>query len=131
MALDLFTPDIIEFKQGEKGEIYPITIYNRDGSLANLSSFTGASMKFISSKDRQVLVTVATVTVFNNSGNPPTESVPHQVRWSMIAAETNIPDTEAGDDHIAHVELTSASVTRMLNPDPVVRVLKNKSVTIS
>ena len=48
----------------------------------------------------------------------------------MAASETDVKDTEAGDDHIGHVEISDGTVIQMINPDVIVRVLKNKSKTV-
>lgn len=125
--VNLLKADTIIFKQGETGQIYPITIRNSDGTPADLRTFTGATFKIISSKDRSELVDAATVTINDQGNTAPTETNLHSVDWAMIASETNIKDTEAGDDHIGHVEITDGSVIKMIDPDLIVRVLKNKS----
>lgn len=128
--VDLLKADTVIFKQGETGDIYPIVIRNHDGSPGDLRTFTGAKFKVISSKDRTELIDAATVAVNDKGNTAPTETNLHSVDWTMKASETNIKDTEAGDDHIGHIEITKTGVTKMIDPDLIVRVLKNKTVVI-
>jgi len=128
--VDLLKADDVVFKQGEKNQIYPIVIRNANGTPADLRGFTGATFIVVSSKDRTILFTAATVAINDQSDSAPSETNLHSVDWTMTATETNVKDTEAGDDHIGHVEITDGSVIQMINPDVIVKVLKNKTKTI-
>jgi len=128
--VNLLKADTVVFKQGEANQVYPIVIRNADGTPGDLRGFTGAVFKIVSSKDRTVLVTGSAVAINNQGATPPTESNLHSVDWTMTAAETNIKDTEAGDDHIGHVEITDGTAIQMINPDLIVKVLKNKTKTV-
>jgi len=128
--VNLLKADTVVFKQGEANQLYPIVIRNSDGTPADLRTFTGAIFKIVSSKDGTVLVVAATVVINDQGATAPTETNLHSVDWSMSASETNIKDTEAGDDHIGHVEITDGSTIQMINPDLIVRVLKNKTKTV-
>jgi len=128
--VNLLKADTVVFKQGETNQIYPIVIRNADGTPADLRSFTTAVFKIISSKDRTTLVTAASVAINDQGATAPTETNLHSVDWTMAASETDIKDTEAGDDHIGHVEISDGTVIQMINPDVIVRVLKNKSKTV-
>ena len=128
--VDLLKADTVVFKQGETNQIYPIVIRNADGTPADLRSFSTAIFKVISSKDRTLLFTAASVAINDQGATAPTETNLHSVDWTMAASETDVKDTEAGDDHIGHVEISDGTVIQMINPDVIVRVLKNKSKTV-
>jgi len=128
--VNLLKADTVVFKQGETNQIYPIVIRNADGTPGDLRGFTGAIFKIVSSKDRTLLVTAASVAINDQGDTAPTETNLHSVDWTMAATETNIKDTEAGDDHIGHIEITDGTVIQMIDPDLIVRVLKNKTVTL-
>ena len=129
--VNLLKADTIVFKQGEKGQIYPIVIRNANGTPADLRGFTGATFKVISSKDKTELFDAATVDINDQSNSAPTETNLHSVDWTMVAAETDIKDTEAGDDHIGHVEITDGTAIQMIDPDLIVRVLNNKTKVVT
>ena len=128
--VDLLKADTVVFKQGEDNQIYPIVIRNADGTPADLRTFTGATFKVVSSKDKTLLFDAASVAINNQGATAPSESNLHSVDWTMASAETNIKDTEAGDDHIGHVEITDGTVIQMINPDLIVKVLNNKTKVV-
>jgi len=129
--VDLLKADTVVFKQGETGQIYPIVIRNADGTPGDLRTFTGATFKVISSKDKSELIDAASVAINDQGNTPPTETNLHSVDWTMVASETNIKDTEAGDDHIGHVEITDGVIVKMINPDLIVKVLNNKTKVVT
>jgi len=110
-------PDTIEFVQGEKGESYPFFIFNKDGTTPDLTVYTDATFAIISGSDGSELLAPVTLTV-----NDPNKSVD----WFMLAADTDIPDTEADKDHIGIIELTGVGVVRRVHPNPIVKVFKNR-----
>lgn len=118
--VSLFTPDTIEFVQGEKGETYPIFLFDKDGVAAVLTPYSAATLTILSAVDNSVLAGPITLTI--NTGNS-------SVEWAMLAADTDIPDTEADKEHIGIIELTTGSIIRRVHPNPVVKVFKNKVVS--
>ena len=113
---NLFKPDVIEFVQGEKGETYPITLFNKDGSDASLIAYTAATFTIISSIDGTTIKGPISLTLAG--GNI--------LDWLMAAADTNISDSLADKDHVGIIELTAAGIIRRVTPNPIVRVIKNK-----
>jgi len=118
--VSLFKPDTIEFVQGEKGETYPIFLFDKDGVAAVLTSYTAAKLTIISAVDNSVLAGPITLTI--NTGNS-------SVEWLMGAGDTDIPDTKADQDHIGIIELTAGGIIRRIHPNLIVKVFKNKVVS--
>ena len=77
--VDLLKADTVVFKQGETNQIYPIVIRNADGTPADLRSFSTAIFKVISSKDRTLLFTAASVAINDQGATAPTETNLHSV----------------------------------------------------
>lgn len=119
--VNLIKPDTIEFVQKEFGDIQPIKVFDADGIAADLSGFTAAKFKIISSKDRTELLDATSVAI---------NLVDKSVDWTMVSGEQDIPDTEAGDDHIGIVILTAAGKERRIHPDLIVKVFKAKDIVI-
>lgn len=115
--VNLFKPDTIEFIQGEKGETYPIFLFDKDGKASVLTPYSAATLTIISAVDNNVLA--GPITLVINIGNS-------SVEWNMIATDTDIPDTQADQDHIGIIELTAGGIIRRIHPNLIVKVFKNK-----
>jgi len=114
---NLFKPDVIEFVQGEKGETYPIQLFNKDGTDGVLTAYTAAQLIIVSGIDG---TTLKTITLTLAGGN--------QLDWLMASTDTDIKDANANKEHIGVIELTATGIIRRIHPYLIVRVIKNRVV---
>ena len=87
----------LEFVEGDYGDSYVITIKESDGTLANLSAYTSATL-LINSKDLATNKTSASCTIQAGAST---------VTWVMTNGQTNYDGS-----YVGQIQLTGSSIAK-------------------
>ena len=87
----------LEFVEGDYGDSYVITIKESDGTLANLSAYTTATL-LINSKDLATNKTSASLTIQTGAST---------VTWAMTSGQTDYDGS-----FVAQIQLSGVSIAK-------------------
>ena len=87
----------LEFIEGDYGDSYVITIKESDGTLANLSAYTSATL-LINSKDLATNKTSASLTIQTGAST---------VTWAMTSGQTDYDGS-----FVAQIQLSGVSIAK-------------------
>jgi hypothetical protein len=93
----------IEFIEGEFGDNYDMSLYNKDGTTADITSYTAATL-YIKTTDLATIKLSKALTIVTAS--------PAKVRWVMASGDTSYNSITPNPQLTAQIELTGTGLDK-------------------